>query len=510
MILLQPIFLWLLIPITILYLKRSKKFKETLHILILLLITLALSRPVISQAPKESDIIARDIIIAVDVSYSMRAQDITPDRYTFTKKTIKALLDSDTTDNIMLWAFTTNPLLLSPPTTDHTLIAMALDNLNPEYILTHGTSMRHLFEKLSTMQLQDKHLVLITDGGEEDGIQTLSDLIGKCGVNLTILAMGTPQGSPIMDTDGKAIKDKEGNLVISRINPLLEQLASVLPNASYLLPSSTPSKTADALLESIDTKEGHKITKTTLSYLELYQIPLMLAAILFLMMHTKAMRWLILVMTFFGVQAEASIWDAYRLQNAYHAYDSHDYNATIKTLREIDTSSLQSQMLLGAAYYKSGYYEKAVGIYLGIRSTSSMIKQQLFYNIANCYAKRKQYDKARAYYAKALQLGNDEDARYNLNLIALLEDKASQTLKTMPPSTGQNAVSEPNSGTQEDKNEQDEGQSASGSGGGSEGKQKKKSDKKILTQSKTTQTNPLSSKVYELINKGYIDEKQPW
>ena len=123
MTLLYPVFLWFLLPLSLLFLGvKKQKLTQVGHSIILLLILLSLTRPVIKKGLQERSLHARDIIIALDVSYSMQAEDVNPTRYIFAKQTIEAFLKQNPKDNLMLIAFTTNPLLLSPPTTDHTLL----------------------------------------------------------------------------------------------------------------------------------------------------------------------------------------------------------------------------------------------------------------------------------------------------------------------------------------------------------------------------------------------------
>jgi len=159
--LLYPHFLWLAIPLVLLWIRGTKKIEMRIHLWILMLIVLALVRPVKEGELQQAEIEGRDIIIALDVSYSMQADDLKPNRYTFAKKTIQHLLALNPTDNIMLIAFTTNPLLLSPPTTDHALISVALENLNPEYILTKGTSLEKLFQKIVSFSTSSKNLIAV-------------------------------------------------------------------------------------------------------------------------------------------------------------------------------------------------------------------------------------------------------------------------------------------------------------------------------------------------------------
>ncbi len=508
---LYPAFLWLLIPLSLLFWIREKKMVETGHLIILMLLVLAMGRPVIKQGTEESPIEAKEFIIAVDVSHSMKAKDIKPNRYEFAKETAHALLSSNPTDNIMLIAFTSNPLLLSPPTTDHRLISIALESLNLEYILTKGTSLEKLFKTVSTMQSEQKNLILITDGGEEENVEKLSTIIQNANISLTILALGSRQGTTIENADGSLLKDKEHHLIISRINPLLKALASQT-GGTYMTASFTPASTAQALYDALemDDQRGELITKKQHRYIELYQIPLLFALILFLMLHTRAVKFLLLTFTLLGISAEASSLDNYYLDKAYHSYQNEEYNATVSHLSKLDTHSLQSQFALGNTYYRQGDYKKALKSYLSIRSTSPLIKQKLYYNIANCYAKQEAYEKARMYYTKALQLGEDKDTKANLILVALLADKKNAELGIAHPKSqsSDSSKSQQQEGNEEETRNEDEPSSGSGEGGEKSNTKEQEKSKLILDPKQEKQ--PLSSKVYELINKGYIREKQPW
>ncbi|BAF73342.1 vWA domain-containing protein [Sulfurovum sp. NBC37-1] len=509
---LHPGFLWLLIPLGILFFYREKKLTETVHLIILFLIVLALSRPVFIQGVEESLIEAQEYVIALDVSYSMRAKDLKPDRYIFAKGTIDSLLKKNEADNIMLIAFTSNPLLLSPPTTDHRMIEVALKSLNPEYILTKGTSLKKLFKKVASMPESEKNLLLMTDGGEESDLEGLAEQVRRSGIKLTILALGTKEGMTVENPDGSLLKDKEGHLVISRINPILETLASET-DGTYLTAASTPEATADRVYKALkaQTESTEMITKKQHRYTELYQVPLFLAVVLFMMLHTRAVRFLVIALALLGIHAEASMLDGYRLNKAYSSYRAGDFNASKAYLKNVETPSLQSRFALGNIYYREGAYDKALKAYASIRSTSVQVKQKLYYNTANCYARKQAYEKAKIYYTKALQLGDDKDAKENLKLVALLADKKSAGLGIAHPKSQNSGASKSGEQEESSKKSRDEDQPSSGSGSGGENSKSKKEQakRKLLLDSKAEQ-QPLSSKVYELINKGYIHETHPW
>jgi len=509
---LYPDFLWLLIPLGILLRYREKKITETVHLIILGLIVLALSRPVVMQGVAESPVEAQEYIIALDVSYSMRAKDIHPDRYTFAKETISSLLKQNPADNIMLIAFTTNPLLLSPPTTDHTLIEVALKSLNPKYILTKGTSLQKLFNKIASMKNAEKNLILISDGGEEKALAKLKVPIKKGHIHLHILALGSKAGAAVKKPDGSLLKDKEGHLVISRINPLLEHLASETGGA-YITAASTAEATAELLYDSLQAQHPQKqlITKKQHRYTELYGIPLFLAALLFMVLHTRAVRFLMTALVFLGISTEASMLDGYRVHQAYRAYKAGDLNTSEAYLKQVETPSLQSRFAQGDIYYQKGDYAKALKYFASISTTDATVKQKLYYNIANCYARQKAYEKAKMYYTKALQLGEDEDTRANLALVALLTDRKAAELGIAHPKSQSSSASKSKEQDESRTKSRNEDQPSSGSGsGGENSRSRKEQAKRRLLLDPNAKPQPLSSKVYELINKGYINEQKPW
>ena len=516
MTLLYPDFLWLLIPLAfIFFTQKSKTLTPSVHIVVLVLIILALSRPVVKEGLQENMIEAKDIIIALDVSYSMRAKDVTPNRYDFAKETIKSFLTLNAQDNIMLIAFTSNPLILSPPTTDHILIYTALKSLNPEYILTKGTSLKKLFSKISKLRKSEKTLLLMTDGGEDEDVTALSEQLKEANIRLTVLALGTKQGTTVEKPDGTLLKDTKGNLVVTRLHPMLKELVSEV-DGNYVEVSSSPDSTAKILQNSFNNSKqaSQKIHKKQYTYFELYQIPLLFALLLFIMLHTRAVKYLIPLFLLMGVNAQASLMDGFYLHNAYKAYYAQEFNTTKSTLQKIEVRSLQSQLTLANTYYKLKQYKKAIATYQSIRSTSAKIKQHIYYNTANAYAMLKTYDKARIYYTKALQLGEDADTLHNLKLVALLEKKEQAALGIAHPKSQNTSStkSEKQESDKESKQNRDEDQPSSGSGSGGESKKEKNSDKekKRLMMDNKEEEQPLSSKVYELINKGYIRETQPW
>jgi Ca-activated chloride channel family protein len=302
--------------------------------------------------------------------------------------------------------------------------------------------------------------------------------------------------------------------VVSRINPLLEKVTSQA-EGHYFTASNSPEATAEDLQDALNANEqsSKTITKLQYTYLELYQIPLFLALLLFLIVHTRAAKYLIALFMLLGINLQASMLDSYYLNQAYKRYAAEDFNSSREKLKKIEIPSLQSQFALGNTYYQLHSYKKALKVYISIHSTSAEIKQRLYYNIANTHAMLEDYDKAKIYYTKALQLGADEESRHNLRLVVLLKKKKEAQLGIAHPKSQSSDSSKSESGESDKEETRNEDQPSSGSGSGGENKtdeKQSKEEKKRLILEENREQQPLSSKVYELINKGYIRETQPW
>lgn len=495
------------ITILILYI-RSKKIKlvTMMTVVISILIALSLYRPTMKSELQSQLISSNSAIIAIDVSYSMQAKDINPSRYEFSKQTIKEFLKLNPNINTMLIAFTSNPLLLSPPTTDHEILSIVLNSLNTQHILTKGTSLKNLFNKLSQLDSANTNIILITDGGDNEDMDEVSEIILNNNINLITLGVGTKQGITLDTLDKGKVTNNNGELIVARLNPNLKTMTNYV-NGSYIK-ASTPNKTAAALTNRLNeniNNEYKEVYKTQ----ELYQVPLIIAIILFLMLHTKAIRYLIIIFAIFGVNVNANILDAITLKNSYNSYNNHNYSHTIKHISNIESNSLHKSILKANSYYKNGEFKKAIIQYKAIKSTNTDIKKILFYNIANSFMKLSNYKNAIIYYTRVLQIDEDKDALHNLEIAITKRNNSNDSVGIAHPKSqsGQTSKSE-SSNNDSDENKEDK--PSSGSGGAGEGSSNENvTDKQLLDDGKSEQI-PLSSKVYELINKGYIREKNPW
>ncbi len=484
-----------LILFLVLFWIGRKKSKYWILYLSFSLMIVALMRPVISGQKVDETLNAKEIIIALDVSYSMRADDIKPSRLDKAKVLIEQILVHNKNNKYSLFAFTTNPLILSPSTTDHKLLLSALHSLKIDNILTHGTNFKTLFSRISKMQIPLKNLLLFTDGGDF--------LIQDVPKDLRIFAVGlaSSKGSTLMDSYGKKIKDSNGNLVISRLNPNLKTLAEK-SGGSFMRYDEV-----DVSLDFVD--QSLKTQRTKVGYLELFWIPLILALVLFLFSFISIPKKFLALIPFLTLHADAGLLDWYHISQAQKSYHKGFYKKAIKNFEKIEYITMQSQMNLANSYYQVGNFKKAKSLYALLSSSNVKLKKVILYKLGNCNTKLKKYDQARSYYQKALVFGNDKDIVYNLKLIATKKQKQRRDFPAFK--CEDKAKEDTPQGSKKQKSVSKGGKKSTKTGMGTKSSgqsSKTKSSSKKIQNSKLTR--PMGFKAYELINKGYISEKNPW
>jgi len=500
-------FLWLLLPLSVYFFRQNKtqRLVQYLRWVALVLLVVAIARPVVLESISNENLPAHSIIVAIDLSASMNADDIQPSRAEASRESIKEFLKVNLYDQISLIGFTTNPLLLSPSTTDHKLVALALESMKSEYILTKGTDLKKLLEKVAQFPDQEKRLILFTDGGDDPVSEELVAFTKESNIKVLLIAMATQRGATIVGKKGEVLKDKAGHIIVSKFNRSVGALGTLLPFEGV---EPTVGKMQEWIEEQKVLENG--LTKESHNYFELFFIPTFLALVLFFLSATRFSLKLLPLLLFFNINLQANSFDRYHLNSAYDYYKEKDYNATVEELRKIESKTLESELTLAHAYYKLEKYKRAKGVLKTIKTTNPKVKQQLLYELGNCEAKRAYYVKAKAYYVKALQLGEDNDTLHNLEWVVFkVKEESSKVGFTNPNSPEASKSATDNVETQERPSSKKEEKTGSSGGGGS--KKSKTSTVKVVKSTEVSKTKrEMSSKAYDLINEGYIRESKPW
>lgn len=182
-----------------------------------------------------------DVMIALDVSNSMLAQDIKPNRLERAKQLLKNLIDNIGDNRLGLVVFAGQAYLQMPLTTDGAAAKMYVTNVSPTMVPVQGTEVSAALNicnaALGTKEKKYKAVVLITDGEthDEKSIETATEL-ERNGVVVHTIGIGSPEGSPIMDAATSDFKkDEEGNTVVSKLNEQSLKDIAAKTSGSYTL-----------------------------------------------------------------------------------------------------------------------------------------------------------------------------------------------------------------------------------------------------------------------------------
>lgn len=202
----------------------------------LALCIIALARPQWGVIEEKVFDQSREVLVAVDLSRSMMAQDVKPSRLDRSKLLITSLLDGLKGERVGLVLFAGTAFLQSPLSADYEILREFLPALKPDFLPEGGSNYKAMLE--TSMQAfgtstADRYLIILSDGeSTEDGWMDLSAQLKTKGIRVIGLGVGTTQGSFIPDGSGGFVKDDRGAVVLSRLNSsTLQDLAQTTGGA---------------------------------------------------------------------------------------------------------------------------------------------------------------------------------------------------------------------------------------------------------------------------------------
>ncbi|MGY0408892.1 MAG: VWA domain-containing protein, partial [Polaribacter sp.] len=220
---------------------NSSTFKAVLKLVLLLLgitfLVISLVNPKMGTKLKTIKREGVDVVFALDVSKSMLAEDIAPNRLEKAKQIISKIIDKLGSDRVGIIIYAGNAYPLLPITTDHAAASMFLQNANPDLVSSQGTAINEALELAKTYYNNDeqtnRYLVIISDGEDhqEESKQVTQNLT-NAGIKIYTVGVGTEKGAPIpIRVSGNMIgykKDNKGETVITkRTSKTLQEIAEV-------------------------------------------------------------------------------------------------------------------------------------------------------------------------------------------------------------------------------------------------------------------------------------------
>jgi Ca-activated chloride channel family protein len=226
---------------------NSSIFKSTLKLIMLLFgivfLVISLVNPKMGSKLKTVKREGVDVVFALDVSRSMLAEDIAPNRLEKAKQIISKIIDKLGSDRVGIIIYAGNSYPLLPITTDHAAASMFLQNANPDMVSSQGTAINEALELAKTYYNNDEQtnrfLVIISDGEDhqEETKQVALNLANE-GVKIYTVGVGGVKGGPIpMRLNGNMIgykKDNKGETVITKLMPTVLKGIADAANGEYI------------------------------------------------------------------------------------------------------------------------------------------------------------------------------------------------------------------------------------------------------------------------------------
>jgi len=218
----------------------KSKSRAVIKLLIVILaytfIIFGLANPQIGSKLEKVERKGIDLVIAIDVSNSMLAQDIKPSRLLRARQSISKLVDKLKNDRIGIVVFAGNAYTQLPITTDYSAAKLFLSTINTDIVPTQGTAIAEAIE-LSTDSFDEneheKAIIIITDGEDHEGdAAQAAAAASEKGIRIYTIGMGLPEGGPIPVFDNRGNqtgfkKDLKNNTVITKLDEtMLQQIAS--------------------------------------------------------------------------------------------------------------------------------------------------------------------------------------------------------------------------------------------------------------------------------------------
>ncbi len=262
------------------------RLKALLYLAAFTLLVLAAARPQFGSKLREEKARGVEMMLVVDVSNSMLAEDFEPNRLERTKYAIGKLFDGLQQERVGMVVFAGEPKVQLPITSDYRMAQAFAKRISPSLVGEQGTAIGKALQQamLAFSGQSDKNrvIVLITDGeNHEDDAVEAARMAKEQGISIYTIGIGTPEGAPIQ-IGGDFVKDEQGEMVVSKLNEqMLEQIASITGGA--YVRATKQSIGLDEIVKSINDMEKSELTTIRFEeYNEQYQY-LIAAAMLLLL-----------------------------------------------------------------------------------------------------------------------------------------------------------------------------------------------------------------------------------
>jgi len=488
----------------------SNKARNITLFIALLLMTISLARPVTNEKVHDTKKQLNAVIIAIDVSKSMMANDIYPNRLEFAKNKLSDIIKLSKSNALGVILFAKSSFLLSPVTQDFTSLKILIENLDTGINFDNGTNIYSTLETTNKLlkNYKSKNLIILSDGADKKEFKEEIEFANKNNINIYVIATATKKGSAIKLKDGNYLVDAKGNIVTLGLNENIKNL-SLQTNGGYIN-YSLDTNDINQILNEINSKSRKQEFKEEKfkTYTELFYYPLSLGLIFLLIAFSslptfkrKNINKSKTILSIFAVlisininQLHASIFDFQTIEEANNAYKNKNYKKAIEKYSDLEQNE-QTKYNLANSLYKKGKYKEAIKEYNGIKTDNKDFDFKRLHNLGNSYVKVNSLEKAKNTYENALKLRNDAQTKENLDLVK----------KALEQKKQENKDNKKNKDNEDSKNKNKDSEKK-------ESDKKKNQNKKDKTKKESKEKNKEAKNKEEIKNPNEISdlEEEKW
>lgn len=406
-----------------------KKHPLALPLLMLcwLITTVALAGPSWQKLPQPAFALKKATVLVLDMSLSMRATDMAPDRLTQQRFAALDFAGQLKEGELALLSFAGDAFVISPLTPDHNNIRLLIPDLKPEIMPAQGSNLLAALQQADKLLRQAGYIrgdvVVFADGFDNNSLRDIQDFLNNWPHRLSVLGFGTEAGAPVKLENGELLKTATGAVVIPKLPQT--QLAALAKRSGGVYAQATASANAlDSLLNlpplsALDqANAGKQIQGDQWQDNAIYLVWLLLPLLLLQRKYSSLLSLGVLMLL--PYQADAAEWrDLWQTkqQQAIQDYASGNFTSA--------QNKFSDPLWQGNAAYRSGDYAAAEQAFR--QAAEQNPDKDALHNLGNSLAQQQRYEEALAAYQQALEYSKDfAPAQQNADLMQQLLQQQEQ------------------------------------------------------------------------------------
>ncbi len=270
----------------------SKRVRDTLLLLAIGFGIVALARPYIDRGEVKIKSESAELVVAIDISRSMMAEDIYPNRFEMAKKKFDDLLKYLKNSRVAVVGFSSRAFLVAPLSEDYDSLRYLVKHMSLDYISLKGTNFLAPLKVTGNLlkKREQKGLLIFTDGGDQKDFSKEIEYAKKHGIKVFVYALGTKKGGAMRLENGDFVRDEKGDIVITSLNGAVASLAKKSGGVyrEFSLSSSDMKEFANDILKRLEATSSEE--RTIKMSKELFYYPLAVSILLFLISFSSLPR----------------------------------------------------------------------------------------------------------------------------------------------------------------------------------------------------------------------------